>query len=189
MNQKPEMRAYTIVLLVLALFQAEASERVFRYAESVRGVTIPFYQAGEPRPYAALRVQRISKDYERRGFFRIGLLPVLVADKVTLRFLDAERSADTFARVGWLTESAVDTVEWRRVELTFEKETNPRLQAARMRPARDGGWRVWEAIVRTGTNEWRFSGGHLSVERGKSIFFHPNGGQKPIDMSKTHRAL
>ena len=183
------MRAYTIVLLILALFQAEASERVFRYAESVRGVTVPFYQAGEPRPYAALRVQRISKDYERRGFFRIGLLPVLVAEDVTLRFLDAERSADTFARVGRLTEGAADTVEWRKVELTFEKDTLPRLQAARMRPARDGGWRVWDAIVRTGTNELRFSNGHLSVEQGKSIFFYPNSGQRPIDISRTRGEL
>jgi len=178
------MRAYPIVLLGFLVFRAEASDRLFRYAESVRGATIPFYSPGQPKPYAALRVERVSKDFERRGFFRIGLLPLLVAERVTLRFLDPNRSAETFASVSHLSDDAADSVEWRTVQLIFDDETAPRFEAARMRLSRNGGWRVWDAIVRSGTNELRLTGGHLSGQNG-SIFFRPNGDRQAINLSAT----
>lgn len=49
-----------------------------------RGAILPIYLDREPTPAAVVRVDEIYTQYQRRGFFRIGLLPQLVAKGVTL---------------------------------------------------------------------------------------------------------
>ena len=179
------MRAYTVVVLCLAVFRVEASDRVFRYAEGMRGATLPFYMPGESKPYAALRVQRVVKDFDRRGFFRIGLLPVLVADSVTLRILQPSRAPATIAAADELTKTAANVVEWRNVELFYSDERIPRLRAARMRPSPKAGWEVWDATVLRGTNQVQCRYGRLSVERDQLVFSQ-SGGRHAVNISANH---
>ena len=47
-------------------------------------LVIPFYTPNEDQPAVVLRAQQVSKEYQRHGFFRIGLLPIFVLDQVTL---------------------------------------------------------------------------------------------------------
>jgi hypothetical protein len=48
--------------------------------------TIPIFVREQPRPVLIIRIDSIFKDYQRKGFFRIGLLPQWVAEGVTLEF-------------------------------------------------------------------------------------------------------
>jgi hypothetical protein len=48
---------------------------------------------------AVLRVDSISSEFQRRGFFRIGILPVLVVDGVVLEFRQLDDIGKILGRV------------------------------------------------------------------------------------------
>jgi hypothetical protein len=53
----------------------------------------------ETRAAIVLRAEQVSRDYQRRGFSRIGLLPVVVLSGVTIEFRDLAHARDVLSRV------------------------------------------------------------------------------------------
>jgi hypothetical protein len=49
-----------------------------------KGMVMPVYVRGHSQAAAVLRIERISAEYQRKGFFRIGLLPQIVAEGVSI---------------------------------------------------------------------------------------------------------
>lgn len=81
---------------------------------SVNNLVVPFYAAGQSEAVAVLRVEHVFRDHERRGFFRIGLLPLLVGEGVRLEFRDAGVAARELDRVRQGVESHKPTACERR---------------------------------------------------------------------------
>jgi hypothetical protein len=132
----------------------------------VQNIAIPYYSKGQSAPSAVVRINRLFTDYQRRGFFRIGLLPTLVADGVKVEVLDQTQVLDALESAHkWLKPAAVGkTLEWRQVEFVFPDAKRPRLEAAKVNPAADGAWRLTEGVTfRSGTNETRQAAAVLQV--------------------------
>jgi hypothetical protein len=52
----------------------------------VIGITMPLFGADQSKPAALLHVGRASMEAQREGFFRVGILPLLVLKKVEIDF-------------------------------------------------------------------------------------------------------
>ena len=91
-------------------------------------------------PVTQVHTARLFVDYERRGFFRIGLLPMLVAENVQVQI----RSADCLtngllALHSWNQLSAgVRRLELRNLEIGLFGEKQPRLSATSAHAGQDG---------------------------------------------------
>jgi hypothetical protein len=103
---------------------------------------IPFYSPEGGAPVAVVRVGRFWQDHERKGFFRIGMLPLLVADGVLVEVRDERQFRDVLAniqaRFSSLKQSA--PLELRHVEFRFPEELGPRLKADVVRFEPGGTW-------------------------------------------------
>ena len=53
---------------------------------SVKRLRMPFSEPRTLQLVGSINFERFQNDYQRCGFFRIGLLPILVADQVALEF-------------------------------------------------------------------------------------------------------
>lgn len=88
------------------------------------------------KPVATLKIERIFTDHRRMGFFRVKLLPVLVADGVHVEFTESR------PQTNWLDGFRFDpapgvarhAVEWRNFSVSFVREPSPRLRANRVHP-------------------------------------------------------
>ena len=88
------------------------------------------------KPVAAVKIGRIFTDHRRLGFFRIKLLPVLVAEGVHLEFAQASPQTNWLEGFRFDPAPAVgrSAVEWRNFSVSIAQEKLPRLQAERVHP-------------------------------------------------------
>jgi hypothetical protein len=88
------------------------------------------------KPVAAVKIGRIFTDHRRLGFFRVKLLPVLVAEGVRLEFAQANPQTNWLAGFRFDPAPAVgrSAVEWRDFSVSIAQEKLPRLQADRVHP-------------------------------------------------------
>ncbi|MGD0816209.1 MAG: hypothetical protein ABSA83_21670 [Verrucomicrobiota bacterium] len=84
---------------------------------SLQRAVIPLYPIGSFKPSIIVRVDRAFMDYQHKGFFRIGFLPIGVLDGVTI---EARDTAAPFASLAclrrWLGSKAGQRIEMRRVK-------------------------------------------------------------------------
>src|SRR4051812_41059785 len=85
---------YLLALLILCQ-NGLADGRSFRG----KGLVIPLYDADQSHVLAIVRAGEVHQEFARRGFFRIGLLPVLVAQDVFLDLRTAKLTAELFRRL------------------------------------------------------------------------------------------
>src|SRR5688572_18044946 len=132
----------------------------------IAGVTYPFYAPGGSEPAVLIHVERVHKDYQRRGFFRIGALPMVAADTVTVRIAQPDHALTALAKLDARLRQIgqVKAVEWRRVDFIFGSESTPRLRATRMQVSRGQTWEFLDGVrLNTLTNEIRFARAILHV--------------------------
>ncbi len=55
----------------------------------VREISIPIYATAATSPSVLLRARQLRSEYQRRGFFRVALLPQVVAEDVSIEFLQS----------------------------------------------------------------------------------------------------
>ena len=89
---------------------------------------------------ARIHAARIFTDYERHGFFRIGLLPIPVAEnvQVEIRSVDCLTNALSELNLGNKPSLAVRRFEFRNLEIKLLNENQPCLSAALARIGRNG---------------------------------------------------
>ena len=114
-----------------------------------RDVAVPVFVNGGSQPAAIIRLGRVFTDYQRKGFFRIGLLPLLAAEDVEVTFLQGSTVSNALAQVQVRLERRFQRplLELRRIRFLFPGETTPRLKAERMRPDSLGCWRLDNVVV------------------------------------------
>jgi hypothetical protein len=107
---------------------------------TANNVTISDYSPNDLSLLAKIHADRIFADYERRGFFRIGLLPIPVVENVQMQIKSADCLTNgLFALHFWeQPEIGVRRLEFRKLEIAFFGEKQPRLRAVSARVGRDG---------------------------------------------------
>src|SRR5688572_24080922 len=101
---------------------------------ALQGVVMPFYGKPELSLVANVRIGCLFPDHERKGFFRIGLLPLVAAEHVQIEVFQPPRALKALSGVQQrFTRDQRRHVEWRQVEFVFPPETAPRLRAGRVR--------------------------------------------------------
>ncbi len=129
-------------------FTAQGGEGWFCPDTKLKHAIVPVYLPSESQPAVVLRVERVFPDLERRGFFRIGVLPLEVAEGVTFEFAATNRVSSALAEVQRrLGPPAISRrAELREVKFVFLPEPQPRLEAKRVRLAREGQWHLLDGV-------------------------------------------
>jgi hypothetical protein len=103
---------------------------------------------------AVLRAEKIYPTHKRWGYFRIGLLPLLECDGVTIEVSDAEKAAQALAGVrdNLKVQAGGTIIEMQDVAIRFPPETAPRLKAGAIRFEAQGQWSLTDVALQSGTN-------------------------------------
>jgi hypothetical protein len=119
----------------------------------------------EPQPAAVMRAGRIYTDYQRKGFFRIGVLPIAVMEDVTFELRQVESFTNSLVQLHrWLGPQAAGRLELRRVTIQIATTVANRLQAGRVRVLPSGQWELLNGACRSvGTNEVRAARATLQI--------------------------
>jgi hypothetical protein len=106
---------------------------------TVQDVGIAEYSSKDLSLVARVHASQIVTDYERHGFFRIGLLPIAVADNVQLQISSAGCLTNALSALREWRQPSVGArrLELRNLEITMVGEARPRLRASRARIGND----------------------------------------------------
>jgi hypothetical protein len=121
---------------------------------TVRHAVFPFYSQPERKLSTVVHVERAYLDYERKGFFHIGFLPVGALEGVTIEVRDTRSPGDAFQQVQrWLGAGSGRRVELRQVKFLFSTNS---LEAGKVQ-CRDGDrWELLDGVrLVCGGNETR----------------------------------
>lgn len=113
-------------------------------------VTLCEYSPGNTSPIVEVHAANLFADYERWGFFRIGALPIMVADHVQVEIRSARYLGNALADLKrWDPTAAVSGhFELRNLEITLRGEKEPRLRARLGRPGSDGTLKLTNVTFR-----------------------------------------
>jgi hypothetical protein len=147
-DEMKNMAAKTFAcLLCLFLMKAGAQSvsDLLQQGVSVQRAVVPLFTPGSFKLSAVVRVDRAFIDYQHKGFFRIGLLPIGVLDGVTFEAQDAADPLASLACVRhWLGTKAGQRIEMRRVKFLFSP-TN-RLEAGLARCVAGDDWELLNGV-------------------------------------------
>jgi hypothetical protein len=121
---------------------------------TMKKAVMPVYLDFASPAVAVLRADAIYPSHQRWGYFRIGLLPMLACDGVTLEVCDAQKAVEALAgmRENLKSQANGTIVELHQVAIRFLPETTPRLKAATVRLPDKGQWQLSDILLQTGTN-------------------------------------
>ena len=107
---------------------------------------------------AQIHTARFFTDFEKHGFFRIGLLPIPVAEdvQIEIRSVDCLTNALSGANFGNQPSLGVRRFELRNLEIKSFDEKQPRLSARLARIGRDGTLELSDVSITSGTGEQTF---------------------------------
>ncbi|MCL5098637.1 MAG: hypothetical protein M1608_14125 [Candidatus Omnitrophica bacterium] len=140
--------AMLIVGFVSMVGLAREPWALFSTQSGVQGLAFPILLDAESQPAAVLRIDRIHRDYQRRGFFRIGLLPMIAAEEVRIELLRPDQIADTLAQVQdrLSAEAGGGLIELRLVTIVCPGASTNCLRAGRARLRANGRWQLLDGV-------------------------------------------
>lgn len=123
----------------------------------LKGGVFALYSGTEAEPATVVRLDRLYTDYESKGFFRIGVLPLGVMDGVTFELRHPESVTKSLAQLHqWLEPRAARRLELRRVSFVVSAPVTNRLETGRARLAAGGRLALFDGVfLVSGTNELR----------------------------------
>lgn len=130
-----------------------------------RGALITIYQGTEPKPSMIVRANTIFRDYQRKSFFRIGVLPIGVMEGVTFDVRHVESITNSLAQLDhWLGPRAANRLELRQVTIQISATVTNRLQAGRIHVLPGGKWELADDVrLQVGTNQMQAARATLQV--------------------------
>jgi len=151
----------------VALWQARGQPAPDPMADGfrLRGGVISLYGSTELEPTTVVRFDQAYQDYETRGFFRIGVLPMLVMEGVTFELPHPESATNTLAQLHqWLQSKAARRLELRRVSFLVSGPVPTRLETGRARLAANGTLSLLDGVsFVSGTNQLKAPRGVLQI--------------------------
>jgi hypothetical protein len=158
---------------------AEGVSDLLQQGVSAQHAVVPLYPTGSLKLAAIVRVDRAFLDYQRKGFFRLGMFPVGVLDGVTI---EAQDKANPLASLDcirhWLATKTGQRIEMRRFKFLFSP-TN-RVEAGLARCVAQDHWELLNGV--------RFISGAGEIRAPKAILqmAGPRSGQ--VIMETTPRS-
>lgn len=128
--------------------------------------TFTVYLNGELKPAAEVKVERIFKTYEKKGFFQIGALPMMVATNVQIELIRPEALDKALATVRQASTRGRQTgrFELRHLEITSSPPSGDRLRADFAQFEEEGRCKLRGGVkIQTGTNSVSASSAILQV--------------------------
>ena len=144
---------------------AQSAAGILAGGFGLKGAVIGLYSGAEAEPAAVVRLDRVYTDYERKGFFRIGILPIGVMEGVTFELLQPQSVTNGLAQLDhWLGATAARRLELRRVSFLVSAPVTNRLETGRVRPAAGGKLALLDGVnFMSGTNQMRAARGVLQI--------------------------
>jgi hypothetical protein len=100
----------------------------------LKQVTVPILPRGATQTSGRLQIERIYKDYERRGFFKIGLFPKVVVENSVLEIRDPGDSLSVLRSVDqWIRSMGGTNAEMRHFTIRFGVEDLANLEASSLK--------------------------------------------------------
>ena len=165
-------------ILWAASSQAQIGGDFILHNGQMRGAVIPLYVGSEPQPALVVRADRIFRDFQEKGFFRMGILPVAVMDGVTLEIRDVHSLSNSLFQLRqWLGPQAASHLELRHATVEIAAGVTNRLQAGRVRILPGGRLQLDDSV--------RFHAGTTRIRAGQPVA-RVNGNFKlPVSLSAT----
>jgi len=104
---------------------------------------IPLYLEADTETVAVMRADSIVASHQRRGFFRIGLLPLIVVENLSIQINDRERLLPALVASGHHFVSKTDNkkiIEARNFSLAIGTNQFPAIVSQTMRPQTPELW-------------------------------------------------
>jgi hypothetical protein len=142
------VRAACATLLCLMALSAGFAQQLHDVSFSnlkTKGVVIAIPSDNPFRPSAVVRLERTSTDYQRQGFFRIGLMPIAVFEGVTIEIQNAGSISNSLSSIHkCFCSKGSDRVELRRVKI-FWADTKS-LAIGIVRIGQHGKWELSDGV-------------------------------------------
>ena len=130
----------------------------------MRNSVVYLFDGKEPEP-TVVRVKDVFTDYESKGFFRIGVLPIGAFEGVTFELGARATVTNSLIKMHeWLSKDMRKRIELRHVRFLAAASPNEYLEAERARLAVDGEWKLLGGVKYVaGANEWRAASATLQL--------------------------
>lgn len=163
----------TVIVCLSALCEPSSGIDVANLGNiKVRGLTVPIYLPGDSQSVGVIRVEKVFKDSQRRGFFRIGLFPVAVLENVRCQVNRPQDAAAILSEVSGVTRLVRDTkgVEIRGIELRLAEADQPAVEARTAKPSPGGAWSLTGGVkLRVGSQVAQIQSASLCVTRTNEV--------------------
>ncbi len=163
---------FGLVLVATTMCAAPKFDAVKLAGGSADDATFTEYSSKDASLVTRVHAARLFRDFELHGFFRIGLLPVPVAEDVQIEIRSADCLTNALSGLHfWNGPSlAVRRGELRNVEIKLFDENQPRLSARLMHMGRDGVLELFHVSMTGGT------GGQTIIPKANMQLTGPSAG-------------
>jgi hypothetical protein len=154
-------------ILTLALLAAvvttglQAAPPLAQSGALAKGVGLSLHGKDPSKPAATVMIDEVKLGAQRRGFFRVAALPLIVGEGVAFRFRMADASALADLPATFETIAHADTLELRRVAWFAPGEEKPLLRAEMAEVDGTEAWRLTNVEWADGT---RSASATLAIE-------------------------
>ena len=132
---------FALMCLAAGSLQANAD------APKISGLQFPVGESAD-RPAAKVKIEGISQGAQKRGFFRISILPLMVAKGVEIRLQRPDIGALAEIRKTLLSLAKLDAQEFQKVSVFCGDEQTPRL-LAEVATLTDAAWALKRVRIKT----------------------------------------
>jgi len=168
-----------ILLLFSGLFVAViplTADPVFSGRHPAREVSIPLFGRDKTKPAAQLRIGSVIIGAQRRGFFRVGILPQLEGRNVKIVFsgshIDPEALHDVSSALQSLTEA--ESAEFFDFSICTAGSAGPRIRAASVLIDADRDWELTGVVTDDGRTAGKARLAVIGGQAGKLTLLEPN---------------
>jgi len=137
--------AVTIIVLLSSHGASLAQDLLAGQHAEIKNAAWAIYLEPATNLVATLRAAHVFSDFETRGFFRIGALPLIVLDGLTIEVHDGSRLHGALSRASEQFAAKSNTknaVEGRDFSLSFTSDKSCRLRARTIRLENGHQWRL-----------------------------------------------
>jgi hypothetical protein len=97
---------------------------------------------------ASMRVDHLWKEFERKGFFRIGVLPMVVMKGVTFEIKQPALATNALTTLrSWTGRSGASRLELRQVVILVDSELTNRLSVGCIHLGAEGQWELRDGVT------------------------------------------
>ena len=175
------------VASVLPALEAQSFEGLLRTKRSARGVMVAVHEPGAFKPAATLRVERVVVEREKRGVFRVALLPRLVLEGASFELREPAAASTCIQRLALDLRASEKKrpVEFRRLAMRAPGPAGWFLEAESGEPVNGSAWMLKQVAWRDATGTvFAFSRARLQVDGdGRVVLLDPEGVRPELELA------